>query len=154
MGKVIGLCGRELQRYWRLLAAPREIQDAVRDKRLALTLGEKVGTLKPQQQAEITKHVRDNLAVKTGNSREERLLKKQLKETVQAYVTTSDNPRNVFHGLRDFIFYLNKGVSDLGGRLDEIPVHNFKGMKADLMAGRRLIKEMIPIADEADSDMD
>ena len=154
VGKVVGLCGRELQRYWRLLKAPREVQDAVRSKRLAVTLGEKVGTLTLKKQAEVAEHVRENLAVKSGNSKEERLLKKQLKETVQAYVTTSGDRRAAWHGLADFLSSLARTRKNLDGRLDEIRVHNFKGMKADLMAGRRLIDQIIPLADKAESDMD
>ena len=57
VGKTIGLCGRELQRYWRLLKTPLEVQNAVRNKLLPLSLGEKIEGLKKEHQARIAEQI-------------------------------------------------------------------------------------------------
>jgi hypothetical protein len=154
VGKIIGIGGRELQRYWRLLKAPVVVQDAVRNKLISLTLGEKVGALREKQKTEIAEKLRVILPAKTQVPSDKRLLKAKLKVVVQAYIAPNGNRRDAWHGLADFCASLKRGVRNLDGRLDEIPRHNYRGMKADLLAGRRLIDAMIPLADEAGSDLD
>ena len=146
------MSGRELQRYWRLLKSPDEVQKAVRRERLALTLGEKVCTLPDGQQAEIVEHVRDNLATKSKDKREERLLKEQLKEVVAAYFKRDDDNKDPFpRAGATFRCCLYKGVSELGPMLRHIPIHNFKGMKAEMRESKRLINRISNLADKAES---
>jgi ParB/RepB/Spo0J family partition protein len=77
VGKAIGMSGRNLQRYFRVLQMPREIQEAVRSKRLPLTLAQKVADLAPESQEHVAKRIgagKDPIAVvrKLLPKREER----------------------------------------------------------------------------------
>lgn len=58
VGKAIGMSGRNLGRYFRLGLTPVEVQNAVRNEKLALVIGEKVSWLSKEQQAEIADRIR------------------------------------------------------------------------------------------------
>lgn len=57
VGKIIGMSGRNLDRYLNVLNAPRVVQDAFEQKRLSLVLAGRVGTLPQRKQAEVAKRI-------------------------------------------------------------------------------------------------
>ncbi len=62
IGKQFGVSGRTLDRWCRVLELPLEIQQAVENDRLPITVGDRLASLKPSVQEKIAAAIRDGLA--------------------------------------------------------------------------------------------
>ena len=106
VGKAIGMSGRNLCRYFRVLLTPMEVQNAVRDGELSLVLGEKVSWLPKDQQAEIAGRIHGG---------------EKVEDVVRDYVASSSGrhqkPGDAF---RAFVKHLEADLADLEGRTDKI----------------------------------
>jgi len=146
VGKVIGLCGRELQRYLRLLQTPIEVQNAVRNKHLPLTLAEKVERLTKEQQAELVERITAILAIEAENPHARRQQKAELKNVVKAYV----QPNSPGIDVQCRLWAVFRAIENLDGYTDEIPHYAFRGQDHRLEQGRRVWKQLIGRAKEPD----
>ena len=106
VGKAIGMSGRNLCHYFRLLLTPLEVQNSVKDGKLALVLGEKVSWLAKQQQAEIAERIRGG---------------ENPKDVVCAYVASRNGQhKEATAAFRVLVKHLGADVADLEGRTDKI----------------------------------
>ncbi|NLF68879.1 MAG: ParB N-terminal domain-containing protein [Candidatus Anammoximicrobium sp.] len=106
VGKAIGMSGRNLSRYFRLLLTPVEIQNAVRDGKLALVLGERSSWLPQEQQMEIAKRITAG---------------EDPKAVVADYIETGHSRhRKASAAFRALVKHLETAVDDLEGRTDQI----------------------------------
>jgi ParB/RepB/Spo0J family partition protein len=129
VGKAIGMCGRNLSRYFRLLLAPLEIQNAVRDGRLALVLGEKVSWLTKPQQAEIAKRIRAD---------------ENAKSVVGEYIAPANGRhRKAEDAFVGFAKDLERALADLEDRPDEIYRVTLKEHRPLLDRARKLLTKLI-----------
>jgi hypothetical protein len=64
VGKAIGMSGRHLARYLRVLQTPLEVQNAFRAGQVSLVAAEKVADLKPAAQAKLAKRIADGESAK------------------------------------------------------------------------------------------
>ena len=126
MGKAMGMSGRNLRRYWRLLLTPLEIQRGVRDGKLPLVLGEKIEGLSTAQQAEIAERIRNG---------------EPPKEVVSDYIQTENKRHQKPNdALASFARSLKRGMNDLDGRVDGVGPKVIREFKKTLEAAIRLIK--------------
>jgi ParB-like chromosome segregation protein Spo0J len=58
VGQLVGMSGRNLQRYFNILSAPIEVQDAFQDRKIKLIDASKVVNLPAKQQAELAARLR------------------------------------------------------------------------------------------------
>jgi len=131
VGKAIGMSGRHLQRLFRILLTPREVQNAVRDRpprRLPMVMAEKVESLPKAKQTEIAGRIAAGEDAKT---------------VVREYLAVSGNRRDATYGLDDFFRGLRRALGNLDGRAHEIPPHNFRGKSNLLQQGKHLIDQLL-----------
>lgn len=57
VGAMVGISGRHLERYWRVLEAPLEVQAAVRGRQLPVALGARVAAMPKKIRAEIAARI-------------------------------------------------------------------------------------------------
>ncbi|MEI8371657.1 MAG: hypothetical protein WCJ35_02365 [Planctomycetota bacterium] len=110
IGKVLGMSGRNFDRYFNVLLCPREIQDAVcevdRRKRLNLIPAARVAGLKPEQQQDIAARIRAGENPKT---------------VVAAYFAASTGRhKKASAAFMSAVKHLKAVVLDLKGRTDKI----------------------------------
>ena len=129
VGKAIGMCGRNLSRYFRLLLAPLEIQNAVRDGKLALVLGEKASWLTKQQQDEIAGRIRAG---------------ENAKQVIRDYITPADGRhRKAEDAFVGFAKDLERALADLEDRPDQVYRVTLKEHTPLLDRGRKLLTKLI-----------
>ena len=129
VGKAIGMSGRNLQRYFRLLLTPREVQDAVRDGKLALVVGERVSWLSKDKQAEIAERIRAG---------------EKAKDVVAGYL----KPRSARHkhataAFNRFVNHLKAALADMEDRPDEVYRLTLKENTPLLQRGRQLLTKLM-----------
>jgi ParB/RepB/Spo0J family partition protein len=125
VGKILGMSGRNLHRYFNVLLASPEIQNAVRDGQLKLTTGCRVVGLSRSQQNEITTRITD------GEDPE---------SVVAAYLPPS-NGRHRKAG--DVFKNLEWALSDLENHRDELSHMALKKNRPLLERGQQLISTLI-----------
>ena len=129
VAKVVGMTGRNLQRYFRLLLAPLEVQNAVRDGRLALVVGERVSSLSKQQQAQIAERIRGG---------------EEVKDVVSGYVASHNGRhRHATAGFKSFRKHLEAALADLEDRPDDIYRREINESLPLLERGKRLLTALI-----------
>ena len=129
VGKVIGMSGRNLQRYFRLLLTPVEVQNAVRDGHLPLVIGERVEALSKEQQAEIAKRIANG---------------EEPKAVVRGYFQSGNGRhRKASNALSCFIKNLERALVDLEGRDDKIYCLTLREHTPVLTRARKLITNLI-----------
>ena len=84
VAKVVGMTGRNLQRYFRALLTPVEVQNAVRNHFLPLQDAEQVEGLSKEKQAEIAEVIANVMAADVDRAAK----KKAVKAAVSKYVVT------------------------------------------------------------------
>lgn len=134
VGKAIGMSGRNLNRYFRVLKTPVEVQNAFRAGKLSLVVAEKVADLGAKQQQVVAERIRKGDAAKA---------------VVSEYLPRSDGRhRKVGDALACFVKGIRQGLDDLDGRVDEVRKGQAGKHLTDLRKARVVIKELIAIAKE------
>jgi hypothetical protein len=130
VGKVLNMSGRNLQRYWRVLKTPVEVQDAFRAKQLSLVEAGKVADLRPKVQAEVAARI------KAGEPP---------RKVLGEYLGGKHNGRHVKVGdaLVAFRKSLVRGLNDLGGRVAAVPTALVDPMREDLQQAKDVIEELL-----------
>ncbi len=129
VGKLIGMTGRNLNRYLRLLQTPVEVQNAFRARELPLVEAERVADLKPAQQADVAERVRAGECPRA---------------VVGSYFPARDGRHvNVNDALVSFCKALVRGVEDLDGRVDRVSERVVERHLADLERARAVIDCLI-----------
>lgn len=129
VGKAIGMSGRNLSRYFRLLLTPVAIQNAVRDGKLALVLGERTSWLTKENQAKIAARITAG---------------EDPKAVVAEYIAISNGRhKKASAAFRSFKRHLEAALADLEGRTGQIyrkEIHDSLPLFAkvsDLLSGLR-----------------
>ena len=143
IGKVLRMCGRNFDRYYKVLLCPREIQDAVREvdrrKRLNLVSAARVAGLKSEQQQEIAARIRAGENPKT---------------VVATYLTaTNSRHQRATHGFNRFLKDLQRALADIEGRPDAIYRGAINKATPVLLRGRKLITRLIAEGKKPFSDL-
>jgi hypothetical protein len=129
VGKAIGMTGRNLGRYFRVLLAPLEVQNAVRDGKLALVAGEKVSWLSKDQQAKIAERIRAG---------------EKAKDVVAVYVASSNGRhKKAEDGFVGLVKFLERALADLEDRPDEIYRLTIKQHAPLLKRGQRFFARLL-----------
>jgi hypothetical protein len=138
VGAAIGMSGRNLQRYFRVLLTPLEVQLAVRDGRLPLVMGERVECFEKIKQADVAARIRAG---------------EDPKKVVGELYATNGRRRRVQHGVDDLVNSMERALGNVGGRVDEIRRHNLTERKLNILEqGKRLIEEVITYVRNGDED--
>ncbi len=128
VGRVLGVSGRHLQRLFRVLLAPLPVQDAVRDRRLPMVVGEQVEGLPDEQQAEIARRIEAGEDPKT---------------VVQNYCRGNKRCRKPRDGVVALVRSLKRAAYDLDGRIAQLHPALVTSFVPHLEHGRRLIEELL-----------
>ncbi|MBI3407205.1 MAG: ParB N-terminal domain-containing protein [Planctomycetes bacterium] len=129
VGRILGMSGRNLDRYLRVLRAPVEVQNALRAKEIRLIDAGKVADLAEPTKAVIVKRLRAGEAAKI---------------VIGEYLA---GDRNETHSAKSALKYLTrqlaKAVLDLGDRVGSIAISSLRMHLADLSAGKVLLDKLI-----------
>jgi hypothetical protein len=129
VGASIGVSGRSLSRHWRVLATPREVQDAHRRGELSMIVAEKVADLDDETQAAIVERMR---------------LGEPAKAVVKEYVEVRRRSEaNVNTAFTRFLRALYAATRDIGGRESELLSHIVAPHKELLRRGARLSSDLL-----------
>ena len=129
VGKAIGMSGRNLHRYFRLLLTPDEVQRAVRDGQLSLVMGEKVEGVTKLQQAEIAQRIRGG---------------ENAKKVIGEYIAkASDRHRKAEDAFIALTKDLERALADLEDRPNKIYCQTLKEHTPLLERSQKLITKLI-----------
>lgn len=134
VGKTLGMSGRNLQRYWNVLKAPHEVQEAFRAGELTLNEATRVGLLTAATQAHIAQRICNG-------------------EPAKAVVAGLLNrkPGNAGVDLRrrwrQFIAAMNVGTNELAGNVDEIAERLTEADLVTVRTCRRFLGQIIKSAE-------
>jgi ParB-like chromosome segregation protein Spo0J len=129
IGKVIGMCGRNLDRYFGVLETPVPVQDAFRAGKLTLIEADKVSRLSPEVQEEIA------AAIKSGLDPREVVAKHLPKK--------SPRHKRQHDALVAFCKNLEIAHADLADRVDSVSEHMIRKLLLTLEKGRQLIRRLL-----------
>jgi ParB-like chromosome segregation protein Spo0J len=110
VGQALGMSGRNLDRYLRVLETPLPVQNAVRDRRMKLILGAKIALLPRTEQEEIASEIASITDPK------------QITEIVSRYLKLPDDRRHrkANDAAHSIAVALERGIEDLDGRVDQV----------------------------------
>lgn len=128
VGKVLAMSGRNLQRYFNLLMyTPVEIQNAVRDRKLKLVVGERVALLGDPDKEEIVRRIR------AGEEPE---------AVVEMYIAGVKG-RNGGDPVMLTVRGLSRALRHVEQRIDELPAHHLRTHVRNLEHARSIIDALI-----------
>lgn len=129
VGAAIGMTGRNLSRYLRVLKTPSPVQQAFEVGKLTLVAADKVKGLPDEIQARIAEQIRAGGVPKT---------------IVEAYISHSNGrPKDVGTSLKRFLKGLATGVEELGDRVSEIKKDIWKDNLPVLLEAQTLIDRLV-----------
>lgn len=129
VGAVTGMSGRNLQRYWNVLRAPHEVQEAFRAGKLSLVVAARCGCLDKRTQETIAKRLAAG---------------KQPKDAVSEHLPSSNGrPHKTGDALASFVQSLRRALTDLAGREETVSATLVRQYLPDLKKGRQLIHAII-----------
>jgi hypothetical protein len=129
VGQEIGMSGRNLDRYFRVLKTPIEVQNAFRDSKLGLVDAGKVAGLGAHVQRLVAQRIAAGECPKA-------VVAGYLREQTGLHV----KPR---HAFGSFLRSLQRGLRDLDGRVDHVMVRQvMEGLK-NLTAARDVIDRLV-----------
>jgi ParB-like chromosome segregation protein Spo0J len=129
VGQAIGMSGRNLQRYFRVLFTPKEVQDAFRSNRLPLIAAEKVADLDAKQQQAVARRIASG---------------EDPKAVVSDHLPKSDGRhRRATPAFISFIKALKRGIEDLDGRVPKVWHVAVRQHSSDLKRARTMIDELL-----------
>jgi hypothetical protein len=129
VGRIIGMGGRNLQRYWRILKTPTVVQEAFRSKQLSLVEASKVAGLLAKDQERIASRIRAGEAPR-----------KVIAEYLQP---TSKHHRSQNDAFASFCRNLVRGLDDLDGRVARVFPGLVAQKRAELERARTVIDELL-----------
>jgi ParB/RepB/Spo0J family partition protein len=138
LGKILGMSGRNLTRYERVLETPKAIQDAVRDGRLKLVPASRVAALPADRQQALAEQI-------TGVADARRV-----NEIVAAALgSPGDGQRHVTvaNAAASFVRQLERGLADLADRVDQVKPGHVGRDAATLKRAELLITALRKLAD-------
>jgi ParB-like chromosome segregation protein Spo0J len=133
IGKVLGMSGRNVDRYKNVLSSPVEVQEALRTGKLPLVQAAKVGGLPTKLKAKI--------AARIADGEDARAVVQECLPAKKASARSADD------SLRSLLKSLVGGHSDLAGRLDEISAGLLKRSLKDLRSGAALLRDLVAKAE-------
>lgn len=133
IGKKIGMSGRNLDRYMRLLDTPIEVQNAFCSGKLSLVLAGKVAGLNAKDQQVVAGRIRAGETPKV-------VLEDYFTPTKGRHVKVADAMASIVRGLE-------RGQQDLADRIDEVSSKLVKKHMAGLKKGKRFLGELMARAD-------
>jgi ParB-like chromosome segregation protein Spo0J len=129
VGKSIGMCGRNVQRYWRVLMTPIEVQKAFQAGQLSLVDAGQVAGLSAKTQTEIACRIRAG-----GTPR----------KVLEEYLGKKDKRHhNVNDALASFHRSLVRGLDDLEHRVDAISASRIQKILSDLQRGFSFFRRLL-----------
>jgi hypothetical protein len=130
VGKVIGMSGRNLQRYWRVLQTPVEVQNALRAKEIRLVDAARVANLSDAERAEVAERIRAREAPR---------------EVLADYLQGNGRHRSG-SGLGSFVRGLRRGMDKLDGRVkSSVSPWDVAFCREDLERAQRLITRLLAL---------
>lgn len=132
VGKVIGMSGRHLARYWRVVKMSVEIQSAVSAGQLSLVLAAKIADLPPAKQEQIARRLKDGESPKA---------------VMDALAKKKTRPAEKTDPLADFAAALSDALAALSERRDEIDWDTLTTHQAELGKAHRQIKRLLGLGD-------
>ena len=134
VGKAIGMSGRNLNRYFRILKTPIEVQDAFRKGKIQLVVAEKVSDLDGKIKKSIAKRIQAG---------------EDAKAVVTEYLPQSDGRhQEVGKAVTGFVRGLQRGLADLDGRLDRVGPAHVAEYLAVLQSAQDVLQRLISKAKE------
>jgi hypothetical protein len=136
VGKAIGMSGRNLDRYLRVLETPMPVQDAVDAGRLPLVIGAKVATLPKAQQEELAEQIKDLTGVGA---------------VLQAVTDILGLPQKRRHvkandALCSFARSLDRGLDDLDGRVTQVGAPVVRENLPTIEKAHKVLSQLMSIA--------
>ena len=128
VGKLLGMSGRNLERYLRVLDTPTEVQDAFRRKELSLVDAAKVARLEKRDRNEIVRRLRSLEPVK---------------QVVAPFLTPAVSKTKPLPAFEQFFGALKAGSRALEGREDRICVQELAMGLAVLERAHELLDRLI-----------
>lgn len=155
VGAMIGMSGRNLDRYWRMLRTPRAVQVAFRDGFLKLIPASQIAGLSPNDQEElakqitaITANIRE--AKQAGDKAEAHRLRRELTQAVESRVgeqVAADRTHvSTFRRLTEAIHRLLPGMPNV---IKQINSDVIRDHLPDLCAMRDVLDRLIRSAGES-----
>jgi hypothetical protein len=134
VGKAIGMSGRHLDRFFRILQkTPIEVQDAFRARRLSLKLAEKVADLKAEDQETIAQRIQEG---------------ENPKIVLKEFFGKPDaRHKKVGDALASFARKLQCAYDDLADRVDEVRPAHLQRHLPMLKKARRMIRKLMEVGD-------
>lgn len=149
VGAMIGMGGRNLDRYWRVLRTPRAIQVALRDGFLKLDLASKIDGLSLDSQHELANRIAsaaesireaDQGGDKSEAHRLRRLLIREVESHVGEQLASHRTRETVFRSFFDAIRRILPGMSDV---IDHIRLELIRDAMPSLLAMRKVIDRLV-----------
>lgn len=134
VGRVIGMSGRNLARYMRVLATPDEVQQAFRERRLSLVEAEAVDGLDAAARIAIADRLRAG---------------EPAKAVVAEFVARQPSRRHPVEVFSAWVGRAAKGAADLDRQLDDVPPHLVRHYRDHLVEVRGTIDRFLAVADAA-----
>ena len=129
IGKIVDMSGRNLGRYFHVLSAPIEVQDAFAAKKLTLIQAARVGGLNPGQQKQIASSL-------SKGEDPKRVFETFFPSRTHKHVKPVD-------ALASFVRSLETAHADLADRVDSIGPNAVRKFESKLKQGRRLIRRVL-----------
>lgn len=111
VGAMIGMSGKNLERYWNVLKAPMEIQRAFQAGRIKLENAARIGLLRSDQQASLVRQL--------SGAKDAKAIKNIVEKALG--IEQAGRHQKVVDALAAFSRALDVGLRDLDGRLKEVP---------------------------------
>jgi hypothetical protein len=131
VGKIIGMSGRNLQRYLCILKAPVEVQNAHADGLLTLVQASRVATLSETEQRQLAARLRGGEDAK--------------KVFLNYFPFRANEHVKVGNAVASFARALDAAKADLSERLDQVRAGQVRRHEAALRRGRELIRQLLGV---------
>lgn len=130
VGKAIGMSGRNLARYWRLLQAPLAVQRAFQAGTLTLIEAERAGSLSPYAQSKIAERLSAGDAPRT---------------VLSEYSPHSrrSRPRTISVSLANLDRSMRSVIDDFDGRIDRIAGNQIEPVAATIREVRHVLDHLL-----------
>jgi ParB-like chromosome segregation protein Spo0J len=134
IGRVIGMSGRNLARYWSLLKAPLEVQNAFREGRLRLILAARVSQLDIKVMEQVASRIRQG-----GDPN----------KVVAEFVTAPPRgPLGSSKALATFVGHIQKETAELHARFNEIVPSDVAAHQDALRRTQQFIRKLLKMVEE------
>jgi len=140
VGALIGMSGRNLQRYWSVLRTPTEVQNAFRAKKIKLVLAASVATLQQKYKDRVAERIRNG---------------EDPKSVITEVVGPSDrrrSPKSTIAVFRAGMKHLGLFLEVIEGRVDKIRGSSYLESMPTLSRARKVLRQIVEQLKNADAD--